>query len=192
MAILMVPASDGPGVWQRCWLAEREDAVLVPADDPGRPGRAGALARLATVVCRNPGAILVGQGVGVHLIAHLAAERPDLPVGAALLVGPVDVDAGVPAGPGAAALAPTPVRPFAFPSLLVASRNDPALSFDKARVLANLWEAALVDLGRAGAISRDEGAATWSTGRDLLARLEQVLRPPVRLSGAYRAGRPAA
>ncbi|MGH2343159.1 RBBP9/YdeN family alpha/beta hydrolase [Segnochrobactraceae bacterium EtOH-i3] len=186
MAILMVSASEAPAVWQHRWMAERADVRLVVTDDRGR---AGSLAHLAGAIRLSPGAILVGQGIGVHLIAHLAAEWPDLPVAGALLVGATDVDAG---GSNAAGLAPTPVRPFSFPSLLMASRNDPALSFDKARVLANLWEAALVDMGPAGPISRDQGSGTWTVASDLLVRLRQVARPFLPVPPAFRISQPAA
>ena len=189
MAILMVSASEAPAAWQRRWMAERADVRLVVADDRVR---AGSLARLAGAIRLSPGAILVGQGISVHLIAHLAAEWPDLPVAGALLVGAMDVDAGGADGTGIALLAPTPVRPFSFPSLLMASRNDPALSFDKARVLANLWEAALVDMGPAGPISRDQGSGTWGAASDLLVRLRQVARPSLRVPPAFRISQPAA
>lgn len=190
MAIIIVPGSGGPAPWQRHWLSELEDTRLVSADEVPGQLRAGWLARLGKAVQAAPGSILVGHGAGVHLIAHLAAERPELPVGGALLVGAVDVDARARAGDADASLAPTPVRPFAFPSLLVASRNDPALSFDKARVLANLWEAALVDLGRAGALSAGEGLGDWPDGRALLTRLEQM--GPVGMPVRGPAGRPDA
>lgn len=189
MAILLVPGPGGPAPWLRRWQAEIDGAVLVDPVDPVPPDRAGWLALLAAAVQRHPGAILVGHGPGALLIAHLAAERPELPVGAALLVSPVDADADAgpaPAGdpPLPAGLGPLPVRPFAFPSLLVAAG---ASARDRARVLANLWESALVPSDQPGPAGTD-----WPAGRVLLARLALLVRSSGPRPPAGREGRTAA
>lgn len=178
MTTLIVPGlhGSGPGHWQHRWLAEIDDAFLVEQRDWSRPDRDAWLERLTDAVIEHPGALLVGHSLGAVLIAHLAAERPDLPIGGALLVAPADVD-DVRAGRSLVeSFSPLPTRPFNFPSILVASRNDDWMNIDKARVLANLWESSFIDLGNAGHINAETGLGGWELGRALLARLDQQRR----------------
>jgi predicted alpha/beta hydrolase family esterase len=191
MTTLIVPGlyGSGSGHWQHRWLAEIDDAALVEQRDWARPDRDEWLARLTDAVIAHPGALLVGHSLGAVLIAHLATERPDLPIGGALLVAPADVDDRANRCAPIGSFAPLPTRPFAFPSILVASRNDAWMGFDKARVLANLWESAFVDLGEAGHVNAETGLGGWAFGRTLLARLDRQRRwqrPPRPLP--HRAG----
>ncbi len=43
-----------------------------------------------------------------------------------------------------------PTRHLPFPSMVVASRNDPYMSFETARLYANLWGSELADMGTQG------------------------------------------
>jgi len=60
-----------------------------------------------------------------------------------------------------------------FPSILVASRNDPYISFSRARLLAQFWGCRFADAGEAGHINADSGLGDWAFGRFLLSRLGQ-------------------
>lgn len=178
MTTLIVPGlyGSGPGHWQHRWLTEVEDAILVEQRDWAVPDRDEWLATLAAAVEAHPGAILVGHSLGAVLIAHLAAERPDLPVGGALLVAPADVQSSRAVRAGTGSFAPLPTRVFGFPSIVVASRNDPWMTFDKARILANLWESSFVDIGDAGHVNAESGLGGWDRGRLLLSRVESQAR----------------
>jgi predicted alpha/beta hydrolase family esterase len=189
MTTLIIPGlhGSGPGHWQHRWLTELDDAVLVEQRDWSRPDRDAWLANAARAVEAHPGALLVGHSLGAILITHLAAECPDLPIGGALLVAPADVEAASGKVPGIAGFAPIPTRPLAFPSIVVASRDDAWMSFARARIYANLWESALVDLGRAGHINAETGLGDWSRGRQLLARLDRI-RTPAKGRGVPRIG----
>lgn len=54
-----------------------------------------------------------------------------------------------------------------IPSVLVASRSDPWLSFDKARFWATVLNSHLIDLGAAGHINIESGYGPWQEGYDL-------------------------
>src|SRR3546814_4818646 len=60
-----------------------------------------------------------------------------------------------------------------FPSILVASRNDPYISFGRARLLAQFWGSRFADAGEAGHINADSALGDWAFGRFLLSRLGQ-------------------
>lgn len=178
MTTLILPGLYGSGIghWQRLWLDTLDDAILVAQDDWHRPNRAAWIARAAEAVQRHPGAVLVGHSLGAVLIAHLAAARPDLPIAGALLVAPADVESEAAAAAGLADFAPLPTAPLPFPSILVASRDDPWMAWSRARVFANLWESAFVDAGRAGHINAESGLGAWPAGRVELDRLQPAAR----------------
>jgi predicted alpha/beta hydrolase family esterase len=87
-----------------------------------------------------------------------------------LLVAPPD-----PAGPafprdalgyGEPALAPLP-----FPSIVVASSDDPYGSLGFAERCARAWGSRLVEIGPRGHINADSGLGDWEEGQRLLASL---------------------
>ena len=67
--------------------------------------------------------------------------------------------------------APIPMDALPFPSILVASRNDPYIQWERAVMLANAWGARLHDAGNAGHINTDAGYGPWPEGERLLAQL---------------------
>lgn len=113
----------------------------------------------------------MAHSLGCVLVSHWAREHADARVVGALLVAPADVDALGREVPHAASFCPAPKLPLPFPSLLVASRNDPYATFDCAERYARDWGAELVDLGQLGHINADSRLGTWSEGRALLRRL---------------------
>jgi predicted alpha/beta hydrolase family esterase len=48
-----------------------------------------------------------------------------------------------------------------FPSIVVASRNDPIRGFEQVRDLALAWGSRLVDAGEVGHLSPANGYGTW-------------------------------
>jgi predicted alpha/beta hydrolase family esterase len=181
MTVLVLPGlhGSGPDHWQSAWLEDIEEAELVEQRDWSRPDRDAWIGTAIAAIRAHPGALLVGHSLGAILIAHLAAEHPDLPIGGALLVAPADVD--VARDRFVAGFAPLPSRPFPFPSILAASRNDPWMSFERARILARIWESGLVDLGFTGHVNAESGLGRWEEGRRLLARIDRVRLPAPRM-----------
>jgi predicted alpha/beta hydrolase family esterase len=191
MPVLIVPGvhDSEPEHWQSLWEADIPDARRVVQDEWGNPDCDRWLARLAEEIERHPGAILVGHSLGSTLIAHLVQRRPDLPVGGTLLAAPSDPDLHRSPIPGIATFAPLPLAPFPFPAIVVASRTDPYMSIERARVIANVWEATFVDAGEAGHINVASGHGPWPEGRHWLERLRAprgYLRPSPR-RGAFNA-----
>jgi predicted alpha/beta hydrolase family esterase len=63
---------------------------------------------------------------------------------------------------------PIDLSALAFPSVLVASRNDPFCEFERARLFAYAWGAQFMDYGDCGHINADSGLASWPEGHVLL------------------------
>src|SRR5690606_23480536 len=59
------------------------------------------------------------------------------------------------------ALAPYPTVPLPFPSIMIASRNDPHGSFEHAGDIANAWGSFLIDAGQSGHIDVESGHGPW-------------------------------
>jgi predicted alpha/beta hydrolase family esterase len=179
MPILIVPGlnGSGPDHWQSLWERDIPDAYRVMQTDWARPDCVVWLARLIEEVERRPGAVLVGHSLGATLIAHLAAARPELPVGGALLVAPADPTPRRTEGPGVISFSPMPTAPFPFPAIVVASRNDPHMVQNRAMHLAQAWKAHFVDAGASGHLNSASGHGRWPQGRLLLQSLRAPLIP---------------
>ena len=185
--LIIVPGlgDSDPQHWQSLWHT-KFNAVRVRQDDPDAPTPEGWSARLQEVVEATPGElVLVGHSCGVLNIVHWARlyaaggsvgyER----VRGALLVGPTDAEQpdmdGYPAVRG---MAPVPMEPLPFPALVVASENDPFVSFERARAFADAWEAEFVTVGEAGHINVASGHGEWEEGEILLSEVLHAWTPP--------------
>ncbi len=72
----------------------------------------------------------------------------------------------------ATGFAPLPLEPLAFPSLVVASSNDPFSSLEHSRACANAWGSRLVNIGAQGHINAASNLGAWAEGLELLRTLE--------------------
>lgn len=165
--ILIVPGLGGSGAdhWQTRWEAKLSTARRVGQADWDRPDREGWTARLAAAVeaSARP-VILVAHSLGVPTVAHAAPAFPPGRVRGAFLVAMPDIER--PDAPRAVdpAFAPLPRDPLPFPSLLVASRNDPYCSYERAEDFAYAWGSATVDAGEAGHLNPESGYGPWPEG----------------------------
>jgi len=120
--------------------------------------------------------VLAAHSAGCLMVAAWASS-PDRKVRAALLVTPADVELPLPPGyPTLEALAahgwlPIPRERLPFPTVVVASRNDPLAGFDRVAALASHWGADLHDAGEVGHLNPAAGFGPWPPA---LALLEQL------------------
>jgi predicted alpha/beta hydrolase family esterase len=168
--ILIVPGlyNSGPDHWQTHWERELPNAERVDQQDWERPLLGDWTISLAEAVRQRPGAILVAHSLGCALVAHFAQVTGGRGVGGAMLVAPADVNREGPAGRLLVGFSPIPRQRLPFPTLVVASRNDPYVEIERAEAFARGWGSEFVDLGRAGHINVDSGHGPWLKGRTLL------------------------
>jgi uncharacterized protein len=168
--VLILPGweNSGPQHWQTFW-EKRHGYVRVEQHDWTKPLRGDWLARLEDVVLsRDEPAVLVAHSLGCILTAAWSAVSKNAHrVKAALLVAPGDVER-----PDIREQIPTwspiELRSLAFPSVLLASRDDPYCEFERARLFAHAWGAQFMDYGACGHINADSGLASWPEGHVLL------------------------
>ena len=171
--VLLLPGwqNSGPGHWQSLWEAQH-GFVRVQQHDWNKPLRGDWLIQLeeAVLVATKP-VVLVAHSLGcIQTAAWVSHSLNTRRVCVALLVAPGDVER-----PDLAPQLPT-WQPMArqrlpFASWLVASRNDPYCTHDRALSLAESWGCSVHDLGDAGHINAETGLGDWPDGLALLQRL---------------------
>lgn len=177
--VLIVPGLNGSsdGHWQRHWLADHRDAVLVEQSDWSDPQPGRWLHRLEQALIAYPGALIVAHSLGSILATRLATSSVVPLVGGALLVAPADIERTSVLHARNYEFGSMPTGTLPFPALVVASRNDPYMALEKAKATARVWGTPLVDLGAAGHINVASGFGRWARGYDLAGQvLETVAR----------------
>lgn len=175
--VLLLPGwqNSGPQHWQSHWQT-MYGYQRVEQHDWLRPLRGDWVARLEDVLLqRATPAILVAHSLGCLLVAAWAAHsRHTTLVKGAFLVAPGD-PAKEAMQPVLSSWSPVAMQSLPFPSLLVASRNDPYCSFERARNFADAWGATLVDYGMSGHVNADSDLGAWPEGHELLSQLSSEL-----------------
>ena len=117
--------------------------------------------------------VLLGHSCGSVAVAHWAAQY-DRRVAGAVLVAPSDVERANVA-PAVAAFGPMPLGVLPFPTLLIASEDDPCCAPERARMFARAWGSELVFVGRAGHLNTASGHGAWPEGKELVRRFCSTL-----------------
>jgi predicted alpha/beta hydrolase family esterase len=177
--ILMIPGpgNDDPDHWLARWQTRLSTARLVTDNNPNREGPADpAGVALAAIEASEKPVVLVAHSTGV-LPAILAARLAGKRIVGGFFVSPPEL-----AGNGALArklrkLGDYPRDPLTFPSMVIASRNDPHGSYDHAGDLANAWGAMLVDAGESGHLNGQSGHGPWREGTMVFAQFLSRLAP---------------
>jgi predicted alpha/beta hydrolase family esterase len=188
--VLLLPDvdSEDSSYWQRHWADSRIDCSIVDVGASHRPDRNNWITRLDQAT-RSTGApvLLVGHGVGALAIAWwagLCGQEIESTVVGALLIGPPD-PAIAQAEDRLQSFLPLPRQILPFPSLVVASENDPAVSVDRAFSMAREWGSGFARFGECGHFGAGDGLGRWRQGEQLLDAFIDLIEPgQPRLSGA--------
>lgn len=169
MNVLTVPGlwNSGPQHWQTHW--ERTHGwQRVQQRNFDLPDRDEWIATLDRVIreCATP-PVLAAHSLGCSLVTHWAEETGGRGVAGAFLVAPSDVEAPDYPMEGRS-FSRMSLTPLPFPSLLVASNDDPYVSADRAREFAQAWGSQLVFIGDAGHINGASGHGPWPEGEAML------------------------
>jgi predicted alpha/beta hydrolase family esterase len=165
--ILIVPGlgGSGPDHWQSRWAARLPTARLVAQADFDRPDLAAWRERLVEDIARaERPVILVAHSLGVLAVAHAAPLLRDRGVRGAFLVAPPAPETLAALPSVDPAFVAPPLEPLPFPSLIVASRDDPYAPYAESERLARTLGAELADAGNSGHIDADSGHGPWPEG----------------------------
>jgi hypothetical protein len=174
--VLIVPGlyGSGPEHWQSQWENQHPEFSRVEQRDWDTPRCEDWVAVLNAAIRReNDNVILVGHSLGCVTIAHWAS-RYHRKIAGALLVAPSDPEAAT-FPEGTIGFSPIPTGPFPFPSTVIASTEDPYISFDRVKHLATAWGSRFVSLGACGHITVADGFGPWPDGVAYIAELQTRL-----------------
>lgn len=178
--ILIVPGytNSGPEHWQSRWQNKLGSARRVEQADWAKPVREDWVQRVVEeVAAATKPVVLVAHSLGVATAIH-AAPHFGNKIAGAFLVAPPDV-ANLDIRPKhLTTFGPYPREPLAFPSLVVASRNDPFGTYEHADDIAAAWGALLLDAGEAGHINTESGHGPWPEGTMVFAQFLSRLKAP--------------
>jgi predicted alpha/beta hydrolase family esterase len=169
--------NSGPQHWQTHWERKYSKWERVAHRDWHAPDRDEWVAELdAAIAACNGRPILVAHSLGCMLVAQWAQARSHLNVAGAFLVAPSDVEA--PSYPiDAGGFRPIPMQPLPFPSVVVASNDDPYAEIERSRAFARAWGSKLIEIGDAGHINADTGFGPWPEGERMLEAFCSTLQP---------------
>lgn len=170
--VLILPGigNSGPQHWQSLWEQSSSDFQRVPQRDWDNPVCEEWVGALEVAAQRaGSGVVVVAHSLACLVVAHWAAQA-HAPIKAALLVAVPD-PAGASFPNEAMGFSATPTRPFAFPSIIVASADDPYGTIDHTTCLAKAWGSRLVSIGAYGHINACSGLGAWPEGYRLLIQL---------------------
>jgi len=176
--ILIVPGytNSGPEHWQSRWQRNLKTARRVEQAEWAKPVREDWVGQMVDCVnaSRRP-VVIVAHSLGVptaiQAIPHFTQR-----VAGGFFVAPPDV-----ANPDIRprhlmTFGPYPSDPLPFPSIVIASRNDPFGSYEQAADMAAAWGSLLIDAGHAGHLNSESGHGPWPEGTMVFARFLSRLK----------------
>jgi predicted alpha/beta hydrolase family esterase len=176
--VLILPGlfNSGETHWQSHWERQFPNFHRVEQQDWETPVAADWVERLNQEIEAFDGdLVLVGHSLAVTLITRWAQQYPESrKVRGALLVAPSDTEA--PSYPsGTTGFTPMSTQRLPFPSIMVASTDDPYVTPERAEFFSQAWGSELAWLENAGHINGQTGYGPWPEGLELLHKLTEDL-----------------
>lgn len=166
--------------WQTLLADALADSLTVPPIDDDPVNLESRLAALEKTVAAATGpVVLVAHSAGVPTVVHWA-QRTQLKVAGALLATPPDLSRPMHAPhPTPEQLAEggwgeTPMTPLPWPSIVVASTDDPLATIEAVTGFAEAWGSKLVNAGAVGHLNPAAGYGPWPQAVALLAEVREL------------------
>jgi predicted alpha/beta hydrolase family esterase len=172
--LLILPGlgNSGEKHWQTFWHKKFENSVRLVQDNWDEPILNEWLERLnEEVVKLDEPTILVAHSLAVSLVLHWAEANSNKNIVGALLVAPADVDSPQHTPDIIRNFSPMPIYKLPFPSIVVASENDPYATFERKKYFAEKWGSDFVNVGKQGHINSDSDLKYWEEGQLILQQL---------------------
>ncbi|MCC9019044.1 MULTISPECIES: alpha/beta hydrolase [Flavobacterium] len=177
--LLILPGlgNSGDKHWQTFWHEKFKNSTRIVHDEWDEPIRAEWLERLEEEISRlNGPTILVAHSLAVSLVLHWTQSHNNPNIVGALLVAPADVDSPAHTPESIRNFSPMPTSKLPFPSIVVASENDPYATFERKKHFAEMWGSDLVNVGQRGHINSDSDLKYWEEGQLILEQLIEKIK----------------
>ena len=163
-------AANGEAHWQARMVSKLSTAKIVEQEDWFYGSLSKAVAAvLDAVKATDKPVVFVAHSAGCTLVAHsIAALREagvvDRVKGGFLVAPPSQQELAKLAPKVDAAMLQVPRDPLPFPSVLIASSNDPFSTLEQSADLASAWGSQFVEAGEQGHINTASGHGPWPEG----------------------------
>ncbi|MCR5027890.1 MAG: alpha/beta hydrolase [Fibrobacter sp.] len=168
---LIIPGlnNSGPDHWQSFWEKSLPDTSRVVQENWDHPEKCDWVSRLSRYISKlDSDTVLVAHSLGVVTAVEWLLEEKNPYVKGAFLVAPPDADSVEIIHD----FAPMPMQKLPVPSMVIASTNDPFVTFERAEAFAKAWGSAFVNVGNLGHINAKTHLGEWPEGRRFLAEFE--------------------
>jgi len=162
--------NSGDAHWQTHWQNDF-GYLRIEQDDWDNPVSQQWIERIQAFLAPYPPQeiILIGHSLACCAIVQWAAKY-QVVIKGALLVAPSDTEApSYP--PGTTGFTPMPLQRLRFPSIVVASADDPYVSLECAKQFADVWGSEFDNAGDLGHINASSGIGKWPQGITILQKL---------------------
>lgn len=176
--ILVLPGFKGSGPlhWQSRWEAKLGAARRVEMGDWHKPVFEDWRENLvAAVASAQKPVVLIAHSIGAQ-VAVQAADRFGGKVRGAMLVAPPDVENPAIRPLHLLTFGPARREPLPFPSVVIASRDDPFCGFERASEMAADWGSLFMDAGHSGHLNHESGHGPWPEGLMVFAKFMSGLK----------------
>lgn len=177
--VLIVPGINNSGEdhWQSHWQRRDPSFERLAVSDWDNPECSDWSDAIDRAVARlGERTVIVAHSLGCLAVAHWAGRAGSV-AGAALLVAVPDPE-GAAFPPEARGFSSLPARRFAFPSIIVASDDDPYANAHHTARCARAWGSRVHHAGRHGHLNAASGLGAWPAGWTLLELLRAGPRGP--------------
>lgn len=178
LLILAGLGDSGKNHWQSYWLKKYSNSSKVIQDNWVEPKLENWIEKLNEAILKlDAPTILVAHSLAVSMVMHWASSNTNPNIVGALLVAPADVDSPEHAPEAIWNFAPIPTKPLNFPTIVISSENDPYISLERAKYLAEKWESTFVNIGLKGHVNSESNLEYWEEGQMLLQQLIDRINP---------------
>ena len=167
--ILTIPGytSSGPDHWMTRWENKLSAARRVEQAEWAKPVVEDWTARVIEAVERaEKPVVAIAHSLGCSTLVKAVEREPSIgaKVRGAFMVAPPDVENERIRPRHLMTFGPSPRDPLPFPSVVIASRNDPFCGYAAAEEMAAAWGSLFVDAGESGHLNSESGHGPWPEG----------------------------
>lgn len=156
------------GHWQELWYQKTENSYWVEQEDWNNPNCEKWVEALNNVIQSIDGAILlITHSLGGSTVVEWSKKyKADNILGAFLVAIPDVQDKDLP--DTISGYHSPPLEKLPFPSLALASTNDPYSDIERTKYYTDKWGCDLIIIGDKGHINNDSNIGEWPEGKALL------------------------
>lgn len=168
--IIMVPGytNSDEDHWQSRWQSKMKTARRVQQEDWLKPQVDDWTDNLIACIDETSRpVVLVAHSLGGQVVAQSISKMSDdqlARIRGAFIVAPPDVENPKLRPKHLMTFGPYPRDPFPFPSVVIASQNDPFCSIEVAGDMANAWGSLFINARESGHINSQSGQGPWPDG----------------------------